>query len=54
MRNADYDCRANVHKEANSRSKSLFNNATKQERYAVTRPDLIHPPSQPTHGQRTN
>lgn len=54
MRNADYDCRANVHREANSRSKSLFNNATKQERYAATRPDLIHPPSQPTHDQRKN
>lgn len=52
IRNSDYDCRSNSQKEAWMRSKSLFNNATKQERYAVSRPDLVKPPSQPVHGQR--
>jgi len=54
MRNADYDCRSQVHNEAWNRSGSMFNNATKQERYAVSRPDLVKPPSQPVHGQREN
>ena len=47
MRGADYDCRSEVHKEAWARSGSLFNNATKQERYSVSRPDLVKKPTQP-------
>jgi hypothetical protein len=54
IRNSDYDCRSTAHRDAWMRSKSLFNNATKQERYAVTRPDLVRTPSQPVHDQRTN
>jgi len=41
MRNSDYDCRSEAQKEAWSRSTSLFNNATKQERYSKSRPDLV-------------
>jgi hypothetical protein len=33
MRNSDYDCRSEAQKEAWSRSTSLFNNATKQQKY---------------------
>ena len=54
MRNSDYDCRSQAQQEAWSRSGSLFNNATKQERYSVERPDLVKRPSDPVHGQRQN
>jgi len=51
-KNGDYECRSDVHQQAWARSRSMFNNATKQERYSVSRPDLVKPPTQPTHGQR--
>jgi hypothetical protein len=36
MRSGDYDCRAQVHEESWQRSNgSLFNNATKQDKYQV-------------------
>jgi hypothetical protein len=36
MRSGDYDCRAEVHRESWQRSNgSLFNNATKQDKYKV-------------------
>ena len=54
MRNADYDCRSQAQQDAWTRSNSLFNNATKQERYAVTQPDLVKRAGGPTHGQRAN
>ena len=54
MRGADYDCRSEVHKESWARSGSMFNNATKQERYSVSRPDLVKPPTQPLRGNREN
>jgi hypothetical protein len=41
MRNEDYDCRANEHSAAASRSPLPFNNATKQDRYAIKRADLV-------------
>jgi hypothetical protein len=47
MRNSDYDCRSEAQKDAWSRSNSLFNNATKQERYAVTQPGLVKRSSDP-------
>ena len=40
MRAGPYECRAQEDLAAMSRSRKLFNNATKQERYAVSRPDL--------------
>jgi hypothetical protein len=43
MRGSDYDCRVNAEKEAWERSPRLFNNTTKQDRYAVSRPDLAKP-----------
>lgn len=54
MRNSDYDCRSQAQQEAWARSGSLFNNATKQERYAITQPGLVKRPSDPVHGQRQN
>jgi hypothetical protein len=54
MRNSDYDCRSKAQQEAWARSGSLFNNATKQERYAVTQPGLVKRPSDPVHDQRQN
>ena len=54
MRNSDYDCRSQAQQEAWARSGSLFNNATKQERYSLTRPDLIKRASDPVHGNRQN
>lgn len=54
MRNSDYDCRSQAQQEAWSRSGSMFNNATKQERYAVTQPGLVKRSSDPVHGQRQN
>jgi hypothetical protein len=47
MRNTDYDCRSQVQQDAWSRSGSMFNNATKQERYAVTQPGLVKRSSDP-------
>jgi len=47
MRNSDYDCRSQAQQDAWSRSNSLFNNATKQERYAVTNPGLVKRSSDP-------
>jgi hypothetical protein len=41
MRNSDYDCRSQAQQEAWARSGSMFNNATKQERYAVSHPELV-------------
>jgi len=41
MRVGDYPCRAEAQTEAWSRSRSIFNNATKQHRYAVMRPRLV-------------
>ena len=41
MRVGDYPCRAEAQAEAWSRSRSIFNNATKQHRYAVMRPRLV-------------
>jgi hypothetical protein len=43
MRTSDYDCRVDAEKEAWERSPRLFNNTTKQDRYAVSRPDLAQP-----------
>jgi len=37
MRGADYECRAEAQKEAWGRSRNLFNNATKQDRYTEMR-----------------
>jgi hypothetical protein len=54
MRNTDYDCRSQAQQEAWARSGSLFNNATKQERYYVTRHDLIKRASDPVHGNIQN
>ena len=54
MRNSDYDCRSQAQQDAWSRSGSLFNNATKQERYAVTQPGLVKRASEPVHDQRQN
>ena len=53
MRNSDYDCRSQAQQDAWSRSGSMFNNATKQERYAVTQPGLVKRASDPI-GQRQN
>jgi hypothetical protein len=41
MRVGDYPCRAEAQAEAWSRSRNIFNNATKQHRYAVMRPRLV-------------
>ena len=41
MRSAPYECRQKEDLAAMSRSSKLFNNATKQERYSVSRPDLV-------------
>ena len=41
MRAGPYDCRVEVEQQAWSRSPRIFNNTTKQDRYAVKRPDLI-------------
>lgn len=41
MRAEDYDCRANTQAAAASRSPLAFNNATKQDRYSIKRPDLV-------------
>ncbi len=41
MREGNYDCRVEAEKSAWERSPRLFNNATKQDRYAVQRPDLV-------------
>lgn len=41
MREGNYDCRVEVEKAAWARSPRLFNNTTKQDRYAVKRPDLV-------------
>ena len=43
MRVGPYECRANVETEAWQRSPRIFNNTTKQDRYAVSRPDLASP-----------
>jgi len=43
MCTSDYDCRVDAEKEAWERSPRLFNNTTKQDRYAVSRPDLAQP-----------
>ena len=41
IRSEDYDCRANTQAAAASRSPLAFNNATKQDRYSIKRPDLV-------------
>jgi len=43
MRGGDYECRFNAEQEAWARSPRMFNNTTKQDRYAVSRPDLAYP-----------
>ena len=43
MRTSDYDCRSEAELEAWHRSARMFNNTTKQDRYAVSRPDLATP-----------
>jgi hypothetical protein len=43
MRGGDYECRVESQKEAWERSPRIFNNTTKQDRYAVSRPDLAQP-----------
>jgi hypothetical protein len=50
----DYECRSDTHHSAWARSRSMFNNATKQERYSVSRPDLVVRPTQPTRDRRAN
>jgi hypothetical protein len=50
MRASDYDCRVEVEKQAWERSPRLFNNTTKQDRYAVMRPDLAE--ARPTASPR--
>jgi hypothetical protein len=43
MRGSDYDCREKAELEAWQRSSRMFNNTTKQDRYAISRPDLAPP-----------
>jgi len=52
MRVGDYDCRSDTHKEAWARSRSMFNNSTKQDRYSVSRPELAKAPIQTLRGNR--
>jgi hypothetical protein len=42
MRGSDYDCRQQEGQKAWERSPRLFNNTTKQDRYAISRPDLAY------------
>ena len=43
IRGGEYKCKEEVEKKAWERSPRLFNNTTKQDRYAVSRPDLAYP-----------
>lgn len=43
LRSGPYDCRVEGEQEAWARSPRLFNNTTKQDRYAASRPDLAQP-----------
>ena len=45
IRSGPYDCRVEAEQEAWARSPRLFNNTTKQDRYAASRPDLAKPKS---------